>query len=144
MTESSDEYCLLYYVPNVLSDKSVSIAAIIFFNSSDPVNGVCTMICAPDWQTEVRALDPDTDLEMLEALLTEIRGRLLSPGHRFDMIRQLEDSFSNVVQVSQRRKYPTARDSETVGAFAHRLLVKTSRISPRSSGALTATYETSR
>jgi len=42
-------------------------------------------------------------MEMLGSLLTEIRERLLSKEQRSDMIRQLEDSFSNVVQVSQRR-----------------------------------------
>src|SRR5713226_7521525 len=141
MTESSNEYCLLHYVPNVLSDKRVSIAAIIFFDSSDPVNGVCVMICAADWQTKVRTVDSDADLDMLEAQLTEIGDRLLSPNHRFDRIRQLEDSFSNVVQVSPRRRYPLARNPEAAGAFARRLLEKASKISPGSSGARTSTFE---
>jgi hypothetical protein len=48
MTESSNlEYCLLHYVPNLLGDKSVSIAAIVF-TSSDLENGICTMIYAAD------------------------------------------------------------------------------------------------
>jgi hypothetical protein len=134
MTESRNvEYCLLRYVPNVLSDRSVSIAAIVI-NSSNLENGICTMICAADWEAKVRILDPDADVGMLEALLTEIRDRLLSASQRSDMILQLEDSFSNAVQVSQRRKCPVALRPEAVEAFARRLLQKTSKISPTSSG----------
>jgi hypothetical protein len=129
MAESSNlEYCLLHYVPNLLRDKSVSIAAIVF-NSGDLENGICTMIYAADWQINVRLLEPNTDLEMLNAVLTEIRNRLLSPSQRSDMIRQMEDSFSNVIQVSQRRKYRFDARPEAIGDFARRLLRKTSKIS---------------
>jgi len=141
MTESSNfEYCLLHYVPSLLSDKSVSIAVIVF-NSSDLENGICTMICAADWQTKVRILEPNTDLEMLSVLLTEIRDRLLSPSHRSDMIRQMEDSFSNIVQVSQRRKYRFDATPEAVGAFARRLLEGTAKVSSGSSVARAVTCE---
>ena len=141
MTESSDfEYCLLHYVPNLLRDKSVSIAVIVF-DSSDLENGIRTMICAADWQTKVRILEPDTDVEMLVALLTEIRDRLLSPSQCSDMIRQLEDSFSNAVQISLRRKYRFDSSPKAVGAFARRLLEKTARILPGSSAARPVTWE---
>ena len=103
MTASTNrEYCLLNYVPNVLSDKSASIAMVIF--PAEPENGVCVMIYTPDWQTRVRALDRDADLEALEALSSDIRDRLSSPSQCSSMIHQLEDSFSNILQVSQRRE----------------------------------------
>ena len=104
MTEYTNvEYCLLSYVPNVLSCEGVSIAA-IFIDSTDPEEETCTVSFAENWQTKVRLLDSDSDLEMLAALLTEIRDRLLSKHDRRDMLRQMEDSFSNVVQVSQRQE----------------------------------------
>ncbi len=126
------EYCFLHYVPNVGSDKRISIASILI-DPTDLENGICTMSFAADWQTKVRSLDPDGDLEMLEALLVEIRDRLLSKSERSDVIRQLEDSFSNVVQISQRRKCPVVPISETVETFARELLGKTSKMSPKSS-----------
>src|ERR1700722_6919945 len=92
-TSTSVEYCFLNYVPNVVSNEGVSIAAIVF-SPRDLEAGVCAMIYAPSWQTRVRVLDPDADLETLEALLLEIRDRLLSPSDRSDMIHQMEDSFS--------------------------------------------------
>ena|ERR1700680_4962146 len=102
IASTNREYCLLNYVPNVLSDKSASIAMVIF--PGDPEKGVCAMIYTADWQTRVRVLDRDADLEALEALLSDIRDRLLSPSQCSSMIHQLEDSFSNIIQVSQRRE----------------------------------------
>lgn len=131
MTTSGDiEYCLLYYVPNVLlSNKRFSIAAILI-DAGDPRHKVCEMICSPDWQRRVRVLDPDADLEMLAALLAEIREQLVSPSTSSNMIDQMMESFSNVVQVSQTRKYPVTSDPETIKAFAKRLLLETSSVVP--------------
>jgi len=118
MTASTNvEYCLLHYVPNVLSDKSISIAA-IFVSSGDLETGACSMVYAPDWHTRVRVLDPNADLEMLEALLSDIRDRLLSPSGRSNMIHQLEDTFSNVIQVSQKRECTLATSPFTMEGFA--------------------------
>jgi Protein of unknown function (DUF3037) len=122
MIESSGvEYCFLQYLPNIVRDKSVSIAA-IFIDPNHLENGICTMIVATNWRIKARLLDPDVDLEMLEALLTEIRDRLLSKQKRSEMIRQMEDSFSNVVQVSQRQKCPVTPGAEIIEAFARRVL----------------------
>ena len=120
------EYCLLSYVPNIFSCESVSIAA-IFIDSTDPEEEYCTVSVAENWQTKVRLLDSDSDLDMVEALVTEIRDRLLSKHKQRDMIRQMEDSFSNVVQVSRRQKCPAAPGPDTIEAFARELLGDTSK-----------------
>jgi hypothetical protein len=132
------EYFLLRYAPNVTMDEGVSIAAIVI----DPSNlekGLCAMSLATDWKTRVRVLDPDSDLQMLGALLTEIRNRLLSKRGRCEMLHQLEDSFSNVVQVSQRRKCTIAPSPETIEEFARGLLERTNATSPGLSGMRDAT-----
>ena len=126
-TSTNVEYCLLNYVPNVLSDKSVSIAAIVF-PPGDVEAGVCAMIYAADWRARVRVLDPDADLEVLEALLSDIRDRLLSPSHCSDMIHQLEDSFSNIIQVSLRRQCMLDSSPNAIETFARGLLEKTSKL----------------
>ena len=126
-TSTSVEYCLLHYVPNVLSDKSVPVAAIVI-PSGDLEIGAFAMIYAADWHTRVRVLDPDADLEILEALLSDIRDRLLSPGHCADMIHQLEDSFSNVIQVSQRRECTLDSNPNAIETLARDLLEKTSKL----------------
>ena len=84
------EYRLLFYVPNVLCDQAVSIATFAF-STGDLKTGLCGMVYDPGWRSEVRVLDADADLEMLEVLLSDIQDRLLSPSQRSDMIHQLED-----------------------------------------------------
>jgi hypothetical protein len=144
MTISTNiEYCFLYYVPNVAGDKSVSIA-VIFIDPIDVEEGLCTMSVAANWRTTVQVLDPDSDLEMLAALLTEIQDRLLSGSERSAVIHQLEDSFSNVIQISQRRKCPVAPSLDAIEAFARELLGKTLKTSSGSFRAQTSTREATR
>jgi hypothetical protein len=111
----------LRYLPDVCSDKSVLIAA-IFIEHENAEIGACAMSFAADWQSKARLLDPDVDLEMVEALAGEIRERLLSPEQRCEMIRALENSFSNIIQVSERRRCPVTPKPESIEAFAHSLL----------------------
>jgi adenylate cyclase len=126
ISSNNAEFVFLRYVPNMLSDKYVSIAAVVIdFNNLE--EGVCTMSVAEDWQTQVRLLDPESDLEMAEALLTDIRRRLSSKDERPAMIRQMEDSFSNVVQVSSRQKCPVAATPRSIEALARGLWKAPSR-----------------
>jgi hypothetical protein len=134
------EYCVLDYVPNIVRDKSVSIAA-IFIDACDEEKGTCTMTLAADWQTQVQLVDPNTDLEMVAAVLSEIGERLLSPGQRCEVIRQLEDSFSNTVRVSERRKCPVMPSADTIEAFARQILQKKSKVPPSLSATLVATCQ---
>jgi hypothetical protein len=117
------EYFILRYVPNAISDMSVSLA-IIFIDPHDLQNGICAMRVADFWHREVQRIDQDCDLPVIEALLTEIRDRLFSKSDRFDMIRQLEDSFSNLVQVSDRGRCSPAFSLESVDDVACGLLSK--------------------
>src|ERR1700688_1404039 len=103
MASSNVEYCFLRYASNVLSERSASLAVLVI-DYSDLKEGICAMSLATNWQDQDRFLAPNSDLKMLGALLTEIRNRLLSTHERSDMIRQLEDSFSNVVRISERQK----------------------------------------
>jgi hypothetical protein len=59
---------------------------------------------------------------MLDASLREIKARLLSKVERSEMIRQMEESFSNVVQVSKRKGCLVADKRDAVEAFARSLL----------------------
>ncbi|MGB2602251.1 MAG: bacteriohemerythrin [Candidatus Sulfotelmatobacter sp.] len=99
---SNVEYFSLNYVPRALSNKSVSVA-VIFVDPSWTEGGVCTMSVQNDWQKKVLNIDHDADVEMLEALLKEIGNRLLPKIDRHAVISQLEDSLSNIIQVSPRR-----------------------------------------
>jgi DUF3037 family protein len=121
VTAKGLEYFVLDYVPNPIRGERVCIAAVVF-DSMDLVEGACVMALAGGWQERVRLFDPDADVEMLDASLREIKARLLSKVERSEMIRQMEESFSNVVQVSKRKGCLVADKRDAVEAFARSLL----------------------
>jgi hypothetical protein len=98
---NSFEYRLINYVPSILSDEKVSIAAVIF-DSSNRDGQKCILRVAPDWRRRVRDLDQDSDLEMLDSFLKEIWTRLISDP--IEVMAQLEESLSNTIQISELRK----------------------------------------
>ena len=49
------------------------------------------------------ALDPNADIEVLSATFREIKERLRSEEHREQMLRIMEDSFSNCIRISDRQ-----------------------------------------
>jgi Protein of unknown function (DUF3037) len=141
MTGSTNiEYCLVQYVPNVVRDERISIAA-IFIDSSDLQNGFCTVSFAQDWQNKVHLFDPDSDLEMLRALLAEIRGRLLSTSERSDMIRQLEDSFSIAFKYPKGGNVQSRPDRRLSGLSLANCWAKASNPSLSPSGMKAPTFE---
>jgi hypothetical protein len=102
------EFFLLRYVPDAVKDEFVNIGVVMVEAGT---NGGAANADRPDqarfadvrftrdWR-RVRCLDPQADVEMLEALEREIRGQLAEARDRETLLRRLEDSFSNVVQLS--------------------------------------------
>jgi hypothetical protein len=122
------ECCFLEYVPSALADLSFSIA-VIFIDHSAPDTGLCSMSVRMDWRVKLRLIDPYCDLQMLEALLKEIEVRLRSKGHRMEVLRQMEDSFSNILQLSKWRKCPATILREDTDNFARGLFETPSQVS---------------
>jgi hypothetical protein len=92
------EFFLLRYVPDAVKDEFVNIG-LVMVEASANGGGFAEVRFTRDWR-RVRCLDPQADVEMLAALEREIRGQLASTHDRAALLRRLEDSFSNVIQVS--------------------------------------------
>ena len=90
------EFFLLRYVPDAVKDEFVNIGLVMVEAGANGA-GFADVRFTRDWR-RVRCLDPQADVEMLEALEREIRGQLA--GGRAALLRRLEDSSSNVIQVS--------------------------------------------
>ncbi len=90
------EFFLLRYVPDAVKDEFVNIGVVMVEPGANGA-GFADVRFTRDWR-RVRCLDPQADVEMLEALEREIRGQLA--GDRTTLLRRLEDSFSNAIQVS--------------------------------------------
>jgi hypothetical protein len=95
------EFLLLRYVPKAMTEEFVNIAVVMLEDTSDP-QGFMDVRFAENWK-HVRSLDPGADIEMLDALKQEFRTQLQDVAQRGALLRLLEDSFSNLVQVSPRK-----------------------------------------
>jgi hypothetical protein len=92
------EFFLLRYVPDAVKDEFVNIG-LVMIEAEPNGTGFADVRFTRDWR-RVRCLDPQADVEMLEALEREIRGQLGERRDREALRRRLEDSFSNVIQLS--------------------------------------------
>jgi len=92
------EFFLLRYVPDAVKDEFVNIG-LVMVEAGANGGGFADVRFTRDWR-RVRCLDPQADVEMLAALEREIRGQLATTRDREVLLRRLEDSFSNVIQLS--------------------------------------------
>jgi DUF3037 family protein len=95
------EFFLLRYVPDAVKDEFVNIGVVMVEPGANGA-GFADVRFTRDWR-RVRCLDAQADVEMLEALERDIRGHLGEARDRELLLRKLEDSFSNVVQLSPTR-----------------------------------------
>ena len=93
------EFFLLRYVPDAVKDEFVNVGVVMVEAGANGA-GFADVRFTRDWR-RVRCLDPRADLEMLAALEREIRGELATTHDCDVLLRRLEDSFSNVIQLSQ-------------------------------------------
>ncbi|MGB7190021.1 MAG: DUF3037 domain-containing protein [Acidobacteriaceae bacterium] len=89
------EFSLVRYVPDPVKNEFVNIG-VLLREAGRPESAVVRF--TKDW-SRVRCVDPDADTAMLEALETEVRRRLLEDGQA--VMKTLEDSFSNLVQLTE-------------------------------------------
>jgi hypothetical protein len=82
------------YVPDPVKNEFVNIG-VLLREAGRPESTIVRF--TKDW-SRVRCVDPDVDTAMLEALETEVRRRLLEDGQ--PVLKALEDSFSNLLQVT--------------------------------------------
>jgi len=92
------EFFLLRYVPDAVKDEFVNIG-VVMVEAGANGGGFADVRFTRDWR-RVRCLDPQADVEMLSALERDIRGQLATSHDREVLLRRLEDSFSNVIQLS--------------------------------------------
>jgi hypothetical protein len=88
------EFLLVRYVPDPVKNEFVNIG-VMLREAGQPASTVVRF--TKDW-SRVRCVDPDADIAMLEALESEFRRRLLEDGQ--PMMKTLEDSFSNLLQIT--------------------------------------------
>jgi len=110
------EFFLLRYVPDAVKDEFVNIG-LVMVEAEANGTGFADVRFTQDWR-RVRCLDPQADVEMLAALEREIRGQLAAAHDREALLRRLEDSFSNVIQLSPAKGCLTEDPAREIEAMA--------------------------
>jgi hypothetical protein len=119
------EFFLLRYVPDAVKDEFVNIGLVMV--EAGGGGGFAEVRFARDWR-RVRCLDPQADLEMLGAMEREIRGQLVQVQDREALLKRLQDSFSNVIQLSAAKGCVAQDPVAEIDAMA-RLYLETARVS---------------
>lgn len=97
------EFFLLRYVPDAVKNEFVNVGVVLI-----GPQGLAELRFTCDW-SRVRCMDPAADTEMLEAIEAELRTRLTADGDsRAAILKKLDDSFSNLLQVSETKGCLTA------------------------------------
>ncbi len=89
-------FFLLRYVPDAVKNEFINFGLVLM-----PPAAPAELRFSKDW-SRVRALDPQADLELLEAVENELRDKLQNPAPDRDaVLKRIEESFSNALQVSE-------------------------------------------
>jgi Protein of unknown function (DUF3037) len=95
------EFSLVRYVADPVKNEFVNIG-VLLREAAGPASQVRF---TKDW-ARVRCVDPDADTDMLEAMETEMRRRLLeSESDAPSLLKTIEDSFSQLLQITAPKAY---------------------------------------
>ena len=92
------EFFLLRYVPDAVKGEFVNFG-LIALEHGEEGSSLVDVRFAKDWG-RVQCLDPQVDLDVLEALQREIRQEIGQTHDKAMLLRKMEDSFSGLVQIS--------------------------------------------
>jgi hypothetical protein len=89
-------FFLLRYVPDAVKNEFVNIGLVLLPQAGNPELRFTRDLA------RVKCLDPQADLELLEALESDLRGKLHDAnGDSEFILRRIQDSFSNALQPSE-------------------------------------------
>ena len=96
------DFSLVRYVPDPVKNEFVNIG-VMLREAARPDAPVVRF--TKDW-ARVRCVDPDADIDMLEAMETEMRRRLLeSASDATPLMKTIEDSFSHQLQMTEPKAF---------------------------------------
>ena len=92
------EFFLLRYVPDAVKGEFVNFGLVAIGEGASGAELVDVRFTRD--HSRLLCLDPQADLEVLTKLQEEIRGEIGQTRDRAALLRRMEDSFSNVIQIS--------------------------------------------
>lgn len=120
MTEKTQcRFFVLRYAPDAVKNEFVNVGLVLL-----PPAGVAQVRFTRDW-SRVLCLDPEADVEVLQALEADLRDKLreMNGDHDF-ILRRIQDSFSNAIQPTEFQaclaESPTAEADELARLYLDR------------------------
>jgi len=110
------EFFLLRYVPDAVKGEFVNIGVVMLEQGANGA-GFADVRFTHDWR-RVRCLDLQADIEMLQALERDVRLQLSDTNDRATLVRKLQDSFSNVIQLSSTKACLAEAPAREIDALA--------------------------
>jgi hypothetical protein len=112
-------FFLLRYAPDSVKNEFVNVGLVLL-----PPGGAAEVRFTHDW-SRVRCLDPQADIELLEALEADLREKLREMnGDQNFILGRIQDSFSNALQPSEFQgclaESPTAEADELARLYLER------------------------
>jgi hypothetical protein len=114
------EFFLLRYVPDAVKGEFVNIGLVMTESGGDG-GGFAEIHFTADWR-RARCLDPNIDVEMLEALGRDLERRLKDQQQRALLLHEMMDSYSNTLQLSPIRRCVVENPAEEFRDLAHELV----------------------
>jgi hypothetical protein len=113
------EFFLLRYVPDAVQEEFATIAVALYepLRNGAVSGGFAEVRLTRDWR-RVRCMDPEADVEWLEALVKEIHRELGENGSRDTLLKKMQDSFSNLLQISPAKALLSADAATEVETLA--------------------------
>src|SRR5262245_49027728 len=123
-------FFLLRYVPDAVKNEFVNVGLVLL-----PEAGRAELRFTRDW-SRAKCLDPQADTDLLEALEADLRSQLLDAnGGRDQILRKIQDSFSNAVQASEFKACLAESPAQEADALAKVYLETARRPAQREAGA---------
>jgi hypothetical protein len=114
------EFFLLRYVPDVAREEFVNIGLVMTEIGGDG-GGFAGVHFTADWR-RARCLDPNVDVEMLEALGRDMERRLTDVQQRALLLHEMMDSYSNTLQLSPIQRCVAENPAEELKELAKKLV----------------------
>ena len=121
------KFFVVRYAPDAVKNEFVNIGLVLM-----PPAGGAQIRFTNDW-SRVRCVDPEADLEVLQALEGDLREKLreMNGDHDF-ILRRIQDSFSNALQTSEFQACLADSPTDEADELARLYLERPKRRQPRS------------
>jgi len=97
------DYFFLSYFPDIALTDSACLAFVLL-DSETGGESFCRLETVEGWKARVKRCDPDADVKQLQAIVQDIDHKIIESQSRSAMLALIENSFSNSVRASTRRR----------------------------------------